>query len=208
MSVPLSSNRPLPDPPRLALVSADVDWVARIQGGDQAAFESLFLTYYQPLCSFAHLWVRRPDVAEELVQDVLCWIWERRTEWRPAGETVRGYLFRAVRNRALNYLKRQDLERRVADAAPGDRGALGMGRQGKAPDVAAEHMDLDGAVTRALDDLAPRCREACVLHWRHDLTCPEVARAMGITVKGAEALVTRGLKSLRTALGPFADRSM
>jgi RNA polymerase sigma-70 factor, ECF subfamily len=208
MSLTILSNVPSPEQPRLALVSDDHEWVARIGRGDQAAFEAMYLAYYQPLCGFALFWVRQPDVAEELVQDVLCWIWERRAEWRPTGTTVRGYLFRAVRNRAFNYLKRQERERRLADAVPGDASAPGMGRQGRTPDVDAEHTDFDGALTRALGELAPRCREACILHWRHELTYPEVAEAMGITVKGAEALVTRGIKSLRTALGAFADSVM
>lgn len=206
MSLPIASHVSPPDPPRLALVSGDDHWVGRIRGGDQAAFEALYLAYYAPLCGFAHMLVGRPDVAEELVQDLLCWIWERRADWDPAADTVRGYLFRAVRNRALNHLKRQDRERRVADALPTDRSAPGMGGPAGAPDAAAEQTDLDFAVTRALDALAPRCREACVLHWRHGLTYPEVAGAMGITVKATEALVTRGLKSLRTTLTAFADR--
>lgn len=204
MTMPLSSARPSTDAPRLALMSADVALAARIRAGDQAAFEELYLTYYQPLCGFVLMLTGRADLAEELVQDLLCWIWERRADWNPTDGGTRGYLFRGARNRALNYLKRQHLERRIADTLPPDRATPGMGRPCRAPDVAAEQTDFDDALARALEELTPRCREACVLHWRHGLTYPEVATAMGITVKAAEALITRALKSLRTSLGSFA----
>jgi RNA polymerase sigma-70 factor (ECF subfamily) len=210
MTLPVVSATVAPSAPRLTLVPDEHDWVARIQRGDQRAFEELYLASYAPLCSFALLMVGggRRDVAEELVQDVLCWIWERRAEWRPAGNSVRGYLFRAVRNQAINYLKRVERERRAADALPQDMVALGMGRPERAPDDAAALTELDAALTCALEGLSPRCREACVLHWRHGLSYPEVASAMGITVKGAEALVTRGLKCLRGAMVAFGDAPM
>jgi|HubBroStandDraft_6_1064221.scaffolds.fasta_scaffold427920_2 RNA polymerase sigma-70 factor (ECF subfamily) len=204
MSLPVSSTRLPSDPPRLALMSAEHALATRIRGGDEAAFEELYLAYYQPLCSFVFMLTARTDLAEELVQDLLCWIWERRAEWSPTDGGMRGYLFRAARNRALNYLKRQHVERRVADTLPAGLAAPGMGRPCSAPDVAAELSDFDDALTHALDELSPRCREACVLHWRHGLTHPEIATAMGVTVKATEALITRGLKSLRITLTAFA----
>jgi RNA polymerase sigma-70 factor, ECF subfamily len=203
MTLPLPSTRPSSDPPRLALMSSEHALASRIRAGDQAAFEELYLAYYEPLCGFVVVLTARPELAEELVQDLLCWIWERRAEWNPTDGGMRGYLFRAARNRALNYLKRQHLERRVADTLPPDRTTPGMGRPSRAPDAAAEQTEFGDALARAVEELTPRCREACVLHWRHGLTYPEVATAMGITVKATEALMTRALKSLRTSLVSF-----
>jgi RNA polymerase sigma-70 factor (ECF subfamily) len=199
LPVPSAPTPRQPDTRRLVLLPADHALAARIRAGDQAAFEQLYLAYYQPLCACILMLTGRRDLAEELVQDVFCWIWEHRADWNPAEGGVRGYLYRAVRNRALNHLKRHDVERRATDHS-----APEMGRPASAPDVTAEQTDFDDALARALEELTPRCREACVLHWQHGLTYGEVATVMGVTIKAVEALITRSLKTLRIALGPFA----
>jgi RNA polymerase sigma-70 factor (ECF subfamily) len=188
----------------LALVSAENDLVVRIRAGDEQAFEVMYLEYYPPLCAFVVSLVGARDLAEELVQDVLCRVWELRRQWHPAGGTLRGYLFAAARNRALNHIRRRRMEADVAQIAIRDALPLGAGQRTSIPDTDAERADFMRAFGQAIAELPPRCREACLLRWRHGLTYPETAAAMGVTVKAAEALLTRGLKSVRGALGAFA----
>jgi RNA polymerase sigma-70 factor (family 1) len=190
-------------PPPLAPAAADLaetladNWVARIQAGDSRAFEALYLAFYAPLCAFVATIVGNAAHSEDIVQDLLCWIWERRETWRPSNGGARRYLFGAARNRALNHLKRQRVEARVADVFPVE------GDAPTTPERFAEARDFSAALSRALADLPPRCRQACVLRWRYGLTYPEIAGAMRVTQKAVEALLTRGLKALRTALIAF-----
>jgi RNA polymerase sigma-70 factor (ECF subfamily) len=172
------------------------DWVTRIRAGDSLAFEALYLAFYAPLCAFVTTIIGNSAPSEDLVQDLLCWIWERRASWQPANGSARRYLFGAAKNRAFNYLKRCRVEARVADLFP-------VGNDVPSPLTAAEAADFSSALSRALSDLAPRCRQACVLRWRYGLTYPEIADAMTVSQKAVEALLTRGLKSLRIALGSF-----
>ena len=48
---------------------------------------------------------RAPDIAEEIVQEVLWYVWEHRATW-DVHSGIRAYLFGAARNRALNELQR------------------------------------------------------------------------------------------------------
>src|ERR1700753_3578280 len=80
--------------------------VARIRQGDSRAFETLYLAFYPPLCAFVATIIGNAAQSEDIVQDLLGRIWERRTWWRPTGGGPRRYLFGAARNRALNHLKR------------------------------------------------------------------------------------------------------
>ena len=57
------------------------DWVERIRAGDAGAFEALFHTYHAPLCAFAYRYVGVRDLAEEIVQEVFLFVWERRETW-------------------------------------------------------------------------------------------------------------------------------
>ncbi|MFR6414629.1 MAG: sigma factor [Alistipes shahii] len=76
------------------------------RGGGTAAFRELFDRYYAPLCRFAAYWLRDRTSAEEIVLDTFTHIWQHAGELR-ISTSVRAYLFRAVRNRALNRLLRQ-----------------------------------------------------------------------------------------------------
>lgn len=180
----------------LALETETDDWVTRIRAGDGHAFEDLYVAFYAPLCAFVTAIIGNPAHSEDLVQDLLCWIWERRATWRPTNGGARRYLFGAAKNRALNHLKRCRIEARAADIFP-------VGGHAPSPLTVAEAADFSAALARALADLAPRCRQACVLRWRYGLTYPEIADAMSVSQKAIEALLTRGLKSLRIALGSF-----
>ena len=64
----------------------------------------MFDRYYAPLCRFAEFWLRDRASAEEVVLDVYTHVWQHAAELRIA-VSVRAYLFRAVRNRALNRLR-------------------------------------------------------------------------------------------------------
>ena len=187
-------------PPPVATDRADDatdELVPRIRQGDSGAFEALYLALYAPLCAFVATIIGHAAQSEDIVQDLLCWIWERRATWRPTHGGARRYLFCAARNRALNHLKHQRVEARATGEAPP------VALDGPTPESDAEAADFDAALSRALANLAPRCRHACVLRWRYGLTYPEIAEAMSISQKGVEALLTRGLKSLRSALIAF-----
>jgi RNA polymerase sigma-70 factor, ECF subfamily len=194
----LLDRPPPPAPVTTDLAESIADgWVARIQAGDSRAFEALYLAFYAPLCAFVTTIVGNPAQSEDIVQDLLCRIWERREEWRPSSGGARRYLFGAARNRALNHLKRRRIEARAADVFPADDHVV------PTPDGQAEAQDFSAALARALADLPPRCRQACFLRWRYGLTYPEIAAAMSVTQKAVEALLTRGLKALRVALVAF-----
>ena len=197
MMYPGLLDRPPPPPVATDLAEHATDeLVRRIRRGDSGAFEALYLAFYAPLCAFVATIVGNATQSEDIVQDLLCRIWERRTSWRPTDGGARRYLFGAARNRALNHLKRERVEARATDEAP-------VALDGPTPATDAEAADFSSALARALADLAPRCRHACVLRWRYGLTYPEIAEAMSITQKGVEALLTRGLKALRSSLIAF-----
>ncbi|MEX0748088.1 MAG: sigma factor, partial [Rhodothermales bacterium] len=43
-----------------------------------------------------------PQAAEDLIQDILLSIWERRSVWMPS-HSIKAYLYGAIRNRAHNF---------------------------------------------------------------------------------------------------------
>lgn len=171
------------------------DVVARVRAGDEAAFEALFRAQYSALCDFATRYVKDEARAEELVQDLFADLWARRRNWH-VRDSVRAYLFAAVRNRALNVRKRQAMESDwEQDEAIADVRALhGAPEQA---DEAFERADIRSRLDSALASLPERCRLVMHLRWHEQMPYAEIASVMGISVKGVENQLARGLAALR-----------
>jgi RNA polymerase sigma-70 factor, ECF subfamily len=174
----------------------------RIRAGDEKAFEELFRSYYRALCTFTDGYVRSRETAEELVQTVLLRLWEKRESWEPV-TGIRAYLFAACRNQALDHLKHRRVIDRVALAVRGVESEEMERTQPVRPDEAMQAKELAEAFRLAVEQLPERRRAVVVLRWEHHLSNLEIARALGISVKGVEAHVTRALALLRERLRAF-----
>lgn len=180
------------------LPQSDAELVARIRAGDERALEIVFRAHFAGMASFVQRFVRGSDVAEELVQDIFLKIWAKRDQLAEI-ESLRTYLFRAARNQALNYLRRERLERRWQQEHADDEEPEAFA----AADDTASEAELSVAVQAAIARLPPRCREVFLLSRDGGLTYAEIAVTLGISVKTVETQMGRALKSLRGALAQY-----
>ena len=162
---------------------------------DERDFELLFRAHYGSLRDFAARYVSDPALAEELVQDLFADLWARRHLWQ-VRESARAYLFAAVRNRALNLRKRQAMESDwEQEEALNDASTLHASSE--SADEAVERADLRARLDAALAALPERCRLVMHLRWREQLRHAEIAEIIGISVKGVENQLARGLAAIR-----------
>ena len=172
------------------------DLLGRIREGDEGAFDAVFRDHYAPLVRTAEAMLHRRDVAEEIVQDVLLALWKRRATL-VVEDSLRGYLFRATRNRALNHLRHAAIERKaepeLASAEPPDAPAP----------ATLVHEEIDAALRHAVSSLPPRCREVFELSRVHGLRYAEIAATLDISVKTVEAQMGKALRTLRELLAPW-----
>ena len=89
------------------------------------------------------------------------------------------------------------------EAAP-DLG-LGQWTVPKSADADLEASELRDRLRAAVAALPERRRAVVVLRWRHGLTNPEIARILGISIKGVEVQFSRALADLRCW---FANRTL
>ncbi len=73
--------------------------------GDEETYISLFREYYVSLCAYSRRYVGRKDIAEEIVSETFLKIWETR-ETLQITASIKAYLFQAVCNNSLNYLRK------------------------------------------------------------------------------------------------------
>ena len=179
---------------------SDPELVERIRDGDVDAFRRVYLDTFSDLWTFARRYTKSAEAAEEVVHDVFLRVWERRTTWE-VRDSVRSYLFGAVRNRALHAVEHGAVERRAGDAvAREQRAERSMASFGADPSDAVEQQDLYDAVMRALEALPERQRAAMLLRFRHGLSYAQIGDALGIAAAVAGRLVVKAERRLREQL--------
>jgi RNA polymerase sigma-70 factor (ECF subfamily) len=143
--------------------------------------------------------LRSREVADDVVQEVFLAVW-RRPEGVSAACLTRGYLYGAVRNTVLWRLR----DARVAERFVGDvDSALYERDRDRTVAEDAEQRELVQAARRAIARLPGRCALVFVLSREHGLTYPEIAEALGISVKTVETQIGRAIRSLRLALTAY-----
>ena len=147
------------------------------EGGGTAAFRELFDRYYAPLCRFAACWFHDRTSAGEL----------------RISTSVRAYLFRAVRNRALNRLRDER-----TDGIPIGKGPEPLFTNPEALQLEADEMLL--LIAEAVSQLPDRCREVFRKSREEGLSNAAIANQMRISVKTVEAQITKALRRIRETL--------
>ena len=92
----------------------DLSLLNALRQGDGNAFDHLFRRYYPMLCAYAHRLVSLED-AEEIVQEVMLWLWENRGDLI-IESSLNQYLFKMTYRRVLNHLTREQVKTK-AEAA-------------------------------------------------------------------------------------------
>jgi RNA polymerase sigma-70 factor (ECF subfamily) len=166
-----------------------------------AEFEALFRAHYEGLVRFATRLVGSQMEPEELVQDVMLKVWERRASLA-MGDELKAYLYRATRNHALNLIRRRRLERLWRSMLPSEEPAV----EAEGDREAGVSAEAEREVRAAIDALPDRCREIFLLSREQGLTYSAIAQTLGISVKTVETQMGRALKSLRFTLRGVLDR--
>lgn len=177
-------------------------WVARARSGDVGAFEAIFRAHYQRLCLFAEGLVNSSDQAEDVVEEVFASTWEARESCRGC-DSLKSYLYVAVRNRAFKVLRHRKVVNRLAERVGSGGPVPGMSANRDDPAENAAASELARAVERAVASLPERSRQAYLLHRQHGMTYAEIAATMEVSAKTVENHLARAVKALRENLAPW-----
>ena len=174
----------------------DLELLERVRKGDEKAFEMLFRTYYKSLCLFAFRILKDDEVAEEIVQDIYYYLWEKR-ENLELTTSVKSYLFKSVYNNSLKYLRHQKIVKNYESRVSKDDQMF---------DIQENHAEI-GEITHiiklTLEQVPVRTREIFELNRNEGLKYQEISDKLEISIKTVEAHMTSILKLFRENLKDY-----
>ncbi len=178
-------------------INKDVDVILfeKIQRGDEKAFDILFMKYYPSLCAYAQQFVEYDD-GQEIVQDVMVWLWENR-EMHTFEVAPKNYLFKAVKNRSLTLINRNEIKQRIVHTLHNN---LQSGYED--PDFYVVE-ELSRKIEEALQRLPDTYREAFEMNRFQHLTYNEIASHLEISPKTVDYRIQQALKLLRIELKDY-----
>ena len=164
---------------------------------DEASFETVFKTHFKNLHAYACTITREEAAAEEVVQNVFVKLWER-SEGLSISGSGPAYLYRAVYNESLNYLKHQKVR-----SAYGQHVVHTMKNENEHAGKKLSLKELEGRLAEAMNELPEQCRTIFQLSRFEELRYREIADHLGLSIKTVENQMGKALKILRIKLVDF-----
>ena len=169
--------------------------LSAMQRGDLKAYGVLFRRYYPMLCAYATKFVELKD-AEEIVQDVMLWLWENR-ETQTFETSLSQYLFKTVYHRTINLIVHHQSQLR-ADTL------FYENMQEMLQDTDFYQLEeLQKRIREAVDALPPTYREAFVMHRFDNKSYKEIAEILQVSQKTVDYRIQQALKQLRIMLKDY-----
>ena len=164
---------------------------------DEEAFEQVFKNHFKRLHAYAFTILRDEIQAEEMVQQVFFKLWERNENLSLTG-SVTAYLYRAVHNESLNYIKHQKVRSNHQLNV-----AYSMKNEVEHPAKKIMAAELEKKIHSALNELPEQCRTIFQMSRFDELKYREIADKLGISIKTVESQMSKALRLLRVKLVDF-----
>jgi len=174
-----------------AAESDDALCVERVRAGEVNAFAELVERYQARLLQYALGMVGDGDTAADLVQESFIKAYRTLEQCRDS-ELFGSWIFRVVRNRCLDHLKRSRVRRRWAH--------VGEERANGARDPAVARFELREELSAALALLTTEQRDAFLMKHLYDRSYEEMAAETGASVSALKMRVARAREVLRAQI--------
>jgi RNA polymerase sigma-70 factor (ECF subfamily) len=169
--------------------------LTRVAAADKAAFQEFYLLYHRRLARFLMRFVRRYDVAEEIINDTLWVVWRKAAEFKGASQVSTWVLGIAYR-RALKTLQRAQPSTVVLTAAQ-NSSDVGTELSSEEPLLTEELHEWLG---RALERLPLEQRLVLELTYYLGHSCEEVAAITNCPVSTVKTRMFHARRKMKVML--------
>ena len=174
-----------------------------IEGDGLIAFKHYYETNISSLIRFACRFVSS-EIAEDIVHDVFLEIWERIDSFDEMPN--RSYLFMSVRNRCLNYLKKEEVEATYIQSAQLENKILGLEYYESFEKLLIEQENLQELYDQ-IEQLPDKCRRIFKMAYFEERKSAEIAERLDLSIRTVEHQLYLGLKTLREKMLPARKKN-
>lgn len=157
---------------------------------EKPSIEDLFDAEESPLLRYSYGMVARREVAEEIVQDAFL---KLHKHWKEI-EAPRAWLYRAIRNLSLNYLRKHKRES-LSDDSDSEQGPTES-----LPDDQLGRMEAIGTLRILIEELSPADRALIQLKYHEELSYGNIGEQLKLGTGNVGYKLHHLLKQLSQAL--------
>lgn len=165
--------------------------VSELNKGNEKAYDELFHMFFGRLCVFAMKFVKDQESAEEVVEDAMVVLWEKRDKFENLA-ALKSYLYTTVRNGSLDYLKKN-----------GRNTSLDGLENDQLFSTSDDHIleeEVHAVLYQAIASLPKKCRRVFELSCIEELKYSEIAADMGISLNTVKSQRARAIQLLKEIL--------
>jgi len=169
------------------------DLLTNLKNGNEKVLDELFSRYYVRLTRYALGQLNDPMVAEEIVQDVYIYLWNKRDTIN-IEKSLEAYLFRSVTNRCINHIKSKmhKMNRLTVDPDEAHHVATGL--------ADPDHKDLEQLIELTLKSLPEQTALIYSFSRNAGLTHAEIAEKLDVSRKTIEYHIGSALRQMKKVL--------
>ncbi|NII23446.1 RNA polymerase sigma-70 factor [Pseudoflavitalea sp. X16] len=173
---------------------SDMELVQLLKSNDEAAFNEIYKRFQGLLYVYACRITREENEAEDIVQEVFIYLWDKRTTLMLT-DSLAGWLYQAVRYRFFDRLDRRkvrtDHQASLQDFL--DQGAY-------CPDEYLRERELAQLIEKGIAALPAKMQEIFALSRKEQLSHKEIASRLHLSEKTVKNQVHNALRILKTRI--------
>ena len=179
-------------------IITEKDFTTQLKHCDKNLFEKIFKHFYNRLCSYAESFLGDPAEAEDIVCDFFVYFWENKQNLE-ISSSLSSYLFAAIRNRSLNYIKHlsvKDKYKTIIQAHYSNGNQFDKSNNNSKSDLDALQKKIDDT----LQNLPNQCRRVFIMSRYEEKKYEEIAEELNISRNAVKKHIVKALAQMRKNL--------
>lgn len=167
--------------------------------------DQIFIEYRERYIRFALSYVRKIEVAEDLVMESIMYYWENRSNLKEV-ENVPFYILTIVKNKCLNYLQRLRTWDNINDRILTDKEWDLKMRINSLEACNPQSLfckEVQQLLSQALEELPEKTKKIFLMSRDEGKSYKTIAKSTGLSVKSIEFHISKSLSFLRNRLKDY-----
>ncbi len=175
-----------------------------MQDKELKAYQDIFYKYHGRLVLYANKFLNDMELSRDVVQEVFFQLWKNPglllTDY-----SIKSYLFKSVKNGALNNIRHLKIVHNVGDNKIYDPNSVDYNSFNDKDDPLSTLLELEllEKMEDIIENLPEKCRQVFKLSREEQLKNKEIAEKLGVSVKMVEKQMSKALRVFRKELAEY-----